>query len=305
MTTGAIRHLDRSRAPEGTSRVYLRASLLTLAGNVVLAIAKALVARASGSQAIYADTINSITDVAFSLLMVVVLRLALQPADDSHPHGHGRFEPLVSLTIGVMMALAGAEAVRSAVRVLMAGSERIEGIWPLIIPGATMVLKAGMYWQVSRMGGQVRSPALMASARDNLSDILTAAVVLVGVGRQRPGRAPGRPYRRHRCVSLDLSQCLPGAFRERSPSGGRRGARRRSMIRCGTAIVAVPGVLSIDQLIIEYVGPQVRADIHIIMDSQTTLQRVHLVSHAVRDAVEALPGVDHAFIHVEPLERLP
>lgn len=304
MSTEGIRHLDRARVPEGTNRVYLRASLLTLAGNVVLAVAKGMVARASGSQAIYADAINSASDVAFSLLMVLVLRLALQPADESHPHGHSRFEPLVSLTIGVMMALAGAEAVRSAVRALIAGPEEIRGIWPLIVPAATMLLKSAMYWQVTRLANQVSSSALRASARDNLSDILTAAVVLVGVGANASGVHLADPIAAlgvsawiFRNAYLVLSESI------RHLAGGAAPPELYAQVR--QAISAAPGVLSIDQLIVEHVGPQLRVDVHIIMDSQTTLQQVHLTSHAVRDAVEALPGVEHAFVHVEPLERLP
>ena len=304
MSTSGIRYLDRTRVPEGTNRVYLRASLLTLAGNAVLVVAKGMVARASGSQAIYADAINSLTDVGFSVLMVLVLRLALQPADDGHPHGHSRFEPLVSLTIGVMMALAGAEAVRSAVRVLIAGPEEITGVWPLIIPGATMALKSAMYWQVARLANQVSSPALRASARDNLSDILTAAVVLLGVGANALGAHLADPI-----AALGVSAWIfRNAYLVLSESihhlaGGAASPELYDRVR--QAILATSGVLGIDQLIIEHVGPQVRVDIHIIMDGQTSLQQVHWTSHAVRAAVEALPNVEHAFIHVEPQERLP
>lgn len=65
---------------------------------------------------------------------------------------------------------------------------------------------------------------------------------------------------------------------------------------------SVPGVVDVHQVIIEYVGPQVRADVHIDMDSSARLDEVHEVSDAVRAAIEEMAEVDHAFIHVEPVE---
>lgn len=304
MGTDSIRHLDRNRVPEATNRIYLYASLLTLLGNVFLLVVKGVVTYLSGSQALYADTINSATDVVYSLMILFVLRLAVQPADDSHPHGHGRFEPLASLAIGLMMGLAGIEAVRSAVTTLVSGPKPITSRLALLVPVITVAVKAGMYWRMKRWGQAAGSPAIRASARDNLSDILTAGVVLLGVATTEIGLPLADPL-----AALGVSVWI---FRNaytvlaesiRHLSGGAASPELYAKVR--QAIENVPGVLGIDQLIIEYVGPQVRADIHVTMDSQTTLQSVHLVSHAVREAVEAVPGVDHAFIHPEPDERLP
>jgi len=290
MQDGNPRHLDRARVPEGTERTYLQASLFTLAGNAFLALAKGAVAYLGGSRAIYADAINSVTDVAFSLTMLLVLRLAVQPADDSHPHGHGRFEPLVSLAIGLMMTLAGVEAVRSAIQSLVEG--------PAIISGSRM------YWQVRHLGQLVGSPALRAAARDNLSDILAALVVLVGVGANAFSFAYADPI-----AALGVSIWIfRNAYQVLSESIGHLvggAASPELYARVRRAIEGVPGVLAIDQLIIEYVGPKVRVDVHVVMDSHATLQVAHLTSHAVREAVETLPDVDHAFVHTEPLERLP
>lgn len=304
MQDGNPRHLDRTRVPEGTERTYLQASLFTLAGNAFLALAKGAVAYLGGSRAIYADAINSVTDVAFSLTMLLVLRLAVQPADDSHPHGHGRFEPLVSLAIGLMMTLAGVEAVRSAIQSLVKGPAIISGSLSLAMPVVTMAVKVGMYWQVRHLGQLVGSPALRAAARDNLSDILAALVVLVGVGANAFSFAYADPI-----AALGVSIWIfRNAYQVLSESIGHLvggAASPELYARVRRAIEGVPGVLAIDQLIIEYVGPKVRVDVHVVMDSHATLQVAHLTSHAVREAVETLPDVDHAFVHTEPLERLP
>jgi divalent metal cation (Fe/Co/Zn/Cd) transporter len=67
------------------------------------------------------------------------------------------------------------------------------------------------------------------------------------------------------------------------------------------SVQSVSGVSNVHRVILEYVGPQIRADIHINMDPRLSLDRVHRVSDAVSEKVEALDDVEHAFIHVEPL----
>ncbi|MHB9033334.1 MAG: cation transporter dimerization domain-containing protein, partial [Anaerolineae bacterium] len=68
---------------------------------------------------------------------------------------------------------------------------------------------------------------------------------------------------------------------------------------------AIPGVKNVHQVILEHVGPEVRADVHINMDGSLPLVQVHQVSDAVRSAIEQIKGVEHAFIHVEPEETTP
>ena len=78
-------------------RLFKIALIITIAGNILLAVLKGLVAYFSGSVAVYADAANSISDVLYSILMVVGLWVTLRPPDLSHPQGHSRFEPLVGL----------------------------------------------------------------------------------------------------------------------------------------------------------------------------------------------------------------
>ena len=93
-------------------RLYRQAILIAIAGNVLLTAGKGATAWLSGSSAVFSDAANSFSDALYSLLMAVGLYLAQQPADESHPQGHSRFEPLVSLFIAAMLAVAGFTALR-------------------------------------------------------------------------------------------------------------------------------------------------------------------------------------------------
>jgi len=298
------RRVARQTVSRETSRLYQRAGYVALVGNILLFTAKAVVAWVSGSSAIFADAANSGSDVAYSLLMFVGLWLSVRPADVTHPHGHRRIEPMVSLIIGAMMTLAGVEAARNGLLRLERGPQAVLSNWALGIPVVTMLIKTGMYFGARRIGRAVRSPAILASARDNLSDILTSAVALLGVGMSRVGFPTADPI-----AALIVSVWIfRGAFfvlREAIQQliGGAGSPELDD--RIAQAALGVPGVQGIEQLVTEFVGPKVWIDIHVLADRSQTLEETHRFSHAVRAALEALPEVERAFVHVEPYSPPP
>lgn len=293
------RRIARHTISHETSRLYQRAGCIALIGNILLFAAKGIVAWLSGSSAIYADAANSGSDVAYSLLMLVGLWLSVRPADATHPHGHQRIEPMVSLIIGAMMTFAGVEAARTGIERLLSGPQAVLSYWALAIPLVTVGVKTGMYALVRRIGRAVHSPAILASARDNLSDILTSLVALLGVGTSRLSFPVADPI----AALLVSAWIFRGAFfvlREAIQQliGGAGSAELDERIE--RAALAVPGVQGIEQLVAEFVGPKVWIDIHVLADRSQTLEETHRFSHAVREALEALPEVERAFVHVEP-----
>ena len=156
--------------------------IITLGGNLVLAVTKGFVAWVSGSAAVYSDAANSVSDVIYSLLMVLGLWVATRPPDLSHPQGHERFEPLVGLAVSIAMAFAGYEAARNALeRYREASLAPITLDLPTLVLLASAAIKGGMFVWIRRIGAQLHSPTLTTSARDNLSDVLTSIAAFLGV----------------------------------------------------------------------------------------------------------------------------
>lgn len=295
----AARRIARQTISREISLLYQRAGYIALGGNLFLFAAKGAVAWLSGSSAIYADAANSGSDVAYSLLMMVGLWLSVRPADVTHPHGHRRIEPMVSLVIGSMMTFAGIEAARTGILRLDRGAQAVLSNWALAIPVITIGVKAGMYALVRRIGRIVHSPAILASASDNLSDILTSAVALVGVGTSRLAFPAADPIAAL-IVSAWIFRGAFGVLREAVQQliGGAISPELDD--RIAQAALSVPGVQGIEQLVAEFVGPRVWVDIHVLADRSQTLEETHRFSHAVREALEALPEVERVFVHVEP-----
>jgi cation diffusion facilitator family transporter len=285
-------------------RLYRQAILITLAGNVLLAVAKGAVAWLSDSSAVLSDAANSLSDVLYSLLLAVGLYLAQQPADESHPQGHSRFEPLVSLIITIAMGIAGIAALREGVLRFLGGATAIEPGWPTVALTGSALVKVVMFLLVGRIGRLAQSPAVRACARDNLSDVLTSAAALVGVWGSEilhPLLDPAAGV----AVSLWIFRAMWGILSENLGYLTGRGAVPELTEQIVSAASAVPGVIDVHQVIADHVGPQLRVDMHIDVDGRMGLDQAHIIADQVQIQVEALPTVDLAFVHMEPAGYTP
>ncbi len=285
-------------------RLYRQAILTAIAGNALLAATKGAVAWLSGSSAVFSDAANSLSDTLYSLLMAAGLRMAQQPADEGHPQGHSRFEPLVSLFIAIMMGAAGYTAMREGVLRFLSGATAIDPGWPTAVLVGSALLKVAMYLVVGRIGRWTHSPAIRASARDNLADVLSSAAALLGVWGSHfvhPLFDPAAGV----AVSLWIFRATWEILDENLGYLTGRGAPPELTAQIVAAASSVPGVLGVHQVIADHVGPQVRVDIHVDVDSEMTLRQAHGIADQVQAQVEALPAVDLAFIHVEPAGSSP
>jgi cation diffusion facilitator family transporter len=295
--------LERVREPRHEPerlRLYHRAIWIAVIGNGLLAVAKVTAAIVSGSTAVLATAVDSLTDLVYTGAMAWGLTLSRQPADESHPHGHGRIEPLVSAGIGIAMSVAGAQVIRRAIDQLLTGDVATFawGFPAAVLLGGALA-KVVMYLLVERLGDRARSPAIRAFASDNLTDVLSSSSALLGVIAARLLHPLADPIAGI-VVSLWIFRNALGILVEnvgyltgRAPSDELLGQIHR-------AACAVPGVVDVHRVVASYVGPDVRVDMHVDVIGTLPLRQAHDISEQVRSAVEALDEVDEAFVHLEP-----
>lgn len=282
-------------------QAYKNAILITFLGNLSLAIGKGVVTYLTDSTALYADTANSISDLIYSLAVVVGLRLSIQPPDLSHPQGHERFEPLVGLIVSVMMGIAGYEAFRTAIGRFIAGGEAIVIGLPLVILLVSAALKVLMFLSIRKLANKTGSPSLRIAAKDNLSDVLTSLAAFVGIfGSEflHPLLDPAAGI----LVSILIFKAAFEAGRENLgflTGAGANEDLRRKIIETASNVT---GVQQVHHMMSDYVGPKLVVDLHINMPGEASLDEVHSLEDRVVASLENLPEVDRAYVHVEPYE---
>jgi len=149
---------------------------LSILTNTLLVCIKTAVALASGSVAVVADTIHSLTDVVSAVVILIGIKIARRPAR-GFPYGLYKVENLVALLTSVLILFAGYEILKT---VIFGGSRPLPENIPLSIVGicATLIIT----WLFSRYelkkGEETGSPSLIADARHVWTDMLSTLVIL-------------------------------------------------------------------------------------------------------------------------------
>jgi cation diffusion facilitator family transporter len=294
-----IRHIRDQQLDAARYRLYKRAIWIAVLGNSLLAISKGTVAWLSGSIAVLATAVDSLTDLVYTVFMAWGLRSSQQPADENHPQGHARIEPVVSTVIALMMGLAGLEVAKRAVDQLLGKPIRFEWGWPTVVLVASGLVKIVMYFLVRRLAKKAHSPAIQATARDNLADVFSSAAALIGVVAARWIHPLADPLA-GLVVSAWIFRNALGILVENVGYLTGQAAHPDLLEHIYEAARSVAGVRDVHQVIADYVGPQVRVDLHVGVDGSIPFITAHDISDAVRRAVEGLDEVDQAFIHLEP-----
>lgn len=170
------------------------AAWLGIVGNVMLTVLKAVVGLLSGSKALIADAASSASDVAGSIAVLIGLKAAKKPADADHPYGHGKAESIAAIVVSVLLLLVGLEIGLSAVKTIFRGVEAPPEWYALIAVGVAIVVKEGLFQYSIRLGRRISSQALIASAWDHRTDVLSSIAVLLGVGGAVLGDYLGQPW---------------------------------------------------------------------------------------------------------------
>lgn len=281
------------------NKLYRQALIITLIGNLFLATIKGIVAYISQSAAIFSDAANSISDVVYSLLMVLGLWVAMQPPDLSHPQGHSRFEPLVGMLVTFSMAFAGFTAANNSIQRYLEGGEIVKWGLPTIVLLASAALKAGMFVAISRIARKLTSPTLRTTAKDNLSDVLTSLAAFIGVIGSNFIHPLADPIAGF-VVALWIFRQVFMAGKENLGFLTGKGASKEEVEEFIKVVEKVPGVLRVHHIMTDYVGPRLMIDLHINVDGTKTLNEVHEISDQVIKCLEQFPGVDRAYVHIEP-----
>jgi cation diffusion facilitator family transporter len=283
-------------------RTVRRVGLVILAVNLALAAAKGGVWWATGSLAVGSEAVNSAADAAYSVIVLAGLYLTTQPPDFEHPHGHERIEPFVSLFVAVGVFAAGAGVLWNAATAVLSGSYGdVASPAAVAVLVATAVVKYLLYRYCLRIGEERRSPAIVATAKDNRNDILTAAAALVGV----LGGSVGLPILDPVAAGVvSLGIVYTGYEIVRDNVNYLVGAAPPEDLRAEILERALshPAVEGAHDVVAHYVGPEIDVSLHIEVEGDMTLSEAHDIESAVVQSIRELPEVDDVFVHVDPKE---
>lgn len=177
-----IKNHNNAKDTDVREKYGMFGSIVGIIVNILLSIGKYFIGVISKSVSITADAINNLADAASCIVTLVSFRMAARKPDKEHPFGHGRIEYIAALAVGFLVELMGYELIKSSIKKII-NPEPVEFSFPAA--AVLLVSVLGKFWLYlfnKKLGKKIQSPAMLAVAKDSLSDItatLVAAVSLV------------------------------------------------------------------------------------------------------------------------------
>lgn len=283
-----------------SERRAARAALLGIAVSACLAAAKIVAGLIAQSVAVVSDGLESATDCFTSGMVYIGLRIAARPADQDHPYGHGRFEILTGLAVGIVLAAVGAGiCVRSLEERYVQHKPGSLAIWVML---GSIAVKGGLAAVKLRVARRTGSVALGADAKHDFVDLLSSSVALIAVllvhfypslhaADHWGGFAIGLiviflGLYVGRDTTLQLMDTMPD---------------EAQMAQIRAAALRVPGALAVEKCFARKTGLRYHVDLHLEVDPALSVMASHDIAHAVQVTIrEELDWVADVLVHVEP-----
>ncbi|HEM2571808.1 TPA: cation transporter [Streptococcus suis] len=151
-----------------------RGALLSIGAYIVLSGIKLVAGQLFYSDALRADAFNNISDIIGNIAVLVGLKMAQKPADTDHKFGHWKMEDLASLITSFIMFVVGFQVLYDTLQKLISNSSIEVDIMGAIVGIFSALVMLAVYLYNNRLAKKVRSKALEAAAKDNLSDAVTS-----------------------------------------------------------------------------------------------------------------------------------
>ncbi len=280
----------------------IKATYFSIIGNTSLAVIKGVAGFFGNSYALVADAIESTTDIFASLLVLFGIKYSNRPADNNHPYGHGRAEPLITfLVVGFLITSATIIGYESIINIQT--PHELPKPWTLFVLGAIIVWKEYSFRLVMKRSKETNSSSLKADAWHHRSDALTSVAAFIGISI---ALFFGKGYE----SADDWAALFASVFILYNSYLIFRPALGEIMdehlyddlveeIR--QVSHQVDGIIDTEKCFIRKAGMKYHVDLHARVNGDISVKEGHDLSHKLKDTLrEEIPELGHVLIHIEP-----
>jgi cation diffusion facilitator family transporter len=296
----AVSNMTHSNTRESQSHAKRSVALSSVFASLALTLMKGTVGIMTGSMGVLSEAAHSALDFGAALLTYFAVQEGDKPADKAHPYGHAKVESVSAfIETGLLFVTAG-WIIYEAVQRLVFKSVEVEATWyAFAVIIISIVVDVSRSRALSRVAKATKSQALEADALHFSSDILSSAVVLVGLVFVLVGLPVADPL-----AAIGVSLFVTYA--------GYRLGKRTLDVLVDTApagvidkviaeIKKVDGVVGIEKLRVRPAGPTVFIEMVITVSRRLSQEKVHSICNSVEGRIKcSIPEAD-MIIHTKPV----
>ena len=289
-----------SKPPNASAKA--RAAIVSVISNTCLIALKVAAGLVTGSVGILSDAAHSLMDLLASVIAFASVRKSDEPADASHRYGHEKLEDLAAGAQALLLLLGAAFIAYEAIRRLLDGGKVTSVGIGMVVAGLAAATNLVVSTYLARTGRTTGSAALHATAIDLRTDafvslgvlVSLALVALTGAGWIDP------------LAGLVIAAAITTSGVRILLDAARRlvdeALPAEEIARLQAVVASFLGdeVIGFHDLRARHVGSNHQVDLHLQFVAGTSLERAHVMSHRLQDAIiDALPATT-VLVHLEP-----
>lgn len=279
-------------------KIAERGAHISIIAYIILSIFKLSVGYSYNSKALLADGINNSTDIIASLAIIIGLKISRKPADEDHAYGHLRAQTISSLVASLIMIAVGIDVLYNAIYSIIFLKAKKPDIISAVVAIICAVLIYIVYRYNKKIALKINSAALMAAAKDNLSDAWVGVGTAVGVTASQFGL---NWIDSLAAAIVGVLICKTGfeIFKE-SAHSLTDGFDSRELDSICKEIKQIDMVKSIIDIKARVHGSTILLDIIIGVNPELTVMESHKITKEIENTLYECFKIKHVIIHVEP-----
>lgn len=291
--------------PIDYEKLAIKATYFSLISNILLAVIKGISGVLGNSYALIADAIESTTDVLASFLVLLGIHYAKKPADDNHPYGHGRIEPLVTFVVVAFLVVSASVIAYESIQKILTPHPSPKP-WTLIVLFFIIVWKEISYRIVIKKSKETNSSSLKADAWHHRSDAISSILAFIGISLAL-FLGKGFEAADDWAALLASGFILYNSYLIFRPALGEimdEHLHDDLIADIKQKSLEVEGVLATEKCYVRKTGMYFHVDLHAIVDGKISVEEGHEISHDLKDHLIAkIQGVKEVLIHIEPYQQ--
>lgn len=291
-------------------KTIYRVTIVGSVVNLLLVVFKFVAGIFGRSSAMVADAVHSMSDLFSDVVVLFFVKLSSKPEDVDHAYGHGKYETLASVVVGLLLLAVGIgifyDGAVSVFNFFRGDMPEQPGWLALVAAVGSIVAKEWLFRYTIGYARKLDSPALKANAWHHRSDALTSVATLIGVGGAMALGVRGSVLDPLAAVVVSFF-ILKAAYDLMKPGIDELMEKSLPAEECEKIeqiILSTPGVEGFHHLRTRRVGNHVAIDLHVKMFGGMSLRDAHDIASEVERRIKTKFGADTFIgVHMEPLRK--
>ena len=275
-------------------------ALTSVLASLLLTVMKLVVGIMTGSIGIISEAAHSALDFGAAALTLFAVRMSDKPADTKHHYGHAKVESVSALIETGLLVVTSIWIIYAAAERLMAGTTEIEVTWYAVaVMAVSIVVDFSRSRALKKVAKETNSQALEADALHFSSDILSSAVVLIGLVFVSMGIAWADAVAGIAVALLvgwaafNLGKKTIDVLIDAAPEG--IGERIEEIT------MTIGGVIAIDKIRVKPTGPQVFIEMAVCVNRTLSVEKVQRICSEIEKKIREEFPVGDITINTRPI----